>query len=97
MIVDITETLSLNTNQIDVILYPVYNARISKSSHAFDTIQSKVDLAQKQNRFFDFTNKRDGIKSLIVLSDGTVIGTSLTRDVIAFKLENKRKHKIANK
>lgn len=97
MIVNINEALSVNTNQIDIVLYPVYNMRKSKSNKAYDTFQTKVELSKKDKKFYDFTNSRDGIKSLIVLSDGLTIATSLTREAITLKLANNKKPKSANK
>lgn len=95
-IADISETLSIDNEKIELILYPVRNSKVSTSSHAFETIQNKVAYARKRQKFYDFTNKRDGIKSIIVLSSGIFIATSLTRKKIAPLLSNLRHAKEKN-
>lgn len=91
---DVSEVLSVNPDHIDIILYPVHNSKVSRSSYAYETIQNKTALARKHQKFFNFTNKRDGIKSIMVLSSGIYVATSLTRDKINMILSNKRHTKV---
>ena len=93
---DISEVLSVNNEKIEIVLYPVRNAKVSRSSHAYETIRSKVAYARKRQKFYDFTNDRDGIKSLMVFSSGIVIATSLTREKIALLLSQQRRTKVRN-
>ena len=90
---DISEVLSFNADHIDLILYPVRNSKISRSSHAYETIQDKLAQARKHSKYYDFTNARDGIKALVILSSGVMIGLSLTREKINLSLDNKRNTK----
>ena len=93
MFVQFSETLCLNLNQIYMILYPVHNAIANNSNHAIETIESKIAQARKHNHYYDFTNDRDRIKSLIILSNGSICATSLTKAKIDLILANKRKPK----
>ncbi len=56
-------------------------------------VMTLIAQARKHGKFLDFTNDRDKIKSIIVLINGTLCATSLTRDKINKILENKRNAK----
>lgn len=89
----IIEAFSINADLVESVFYPAYNVRTSRSSHSYETIQKKIDYARRYNRFFDFTNERDKIKSLLLMTDGNVYATSLTREKIEDAIANKRKPK----
>ena len=92
-LVKVTEALTINIDYIVQILAISHNTKASKSSHTYSTIQATVNQAKKHYRYFDYTNERDGIKTIIILTNGDVCGTSLTSEKLIPILTGKSKPK----
>lgn len=96
-LVSITEALTINTDHISTVHYLTHNTTTSKTNHASKTIQAIVTQAQELNRYYDFTNKRDRLKAVIILSNGSVYGVSFTRDKLDPILHGKNSKTRAKK
>lgn len=74
----------INTDLITMILEA--NNYDSRANNIDETIKNTVAFAKKKGRYYDMTNERDGLKTVVVFSDGIVCGFSLTQNKFIEKI-----------
>jgi hypothetical protein len=80
---NITNAININMDLIVLILE--FNSR-NKDASGGDAVKKAIETAKRKGKYFDFTNDRDGLKTIIVFTDGIVCGYSYKKETIISKI-----------
>ena len=80
----ISTACCINSDRIAMILEA--NNYDSRANNIDETIKNTIASAKKKGKYYDITNDRDGLKTIVVYTDGLVCGFSLTQSKLIEKI-----------
>ncbi len=92
-LINITNALSINVDHIDQVLFLPYYVKSSKTNNTYNTIKNIVIHAKRHYKYYDYTNNRDGVKTIIILINGDVCALSLSSEKLLPVLKGKTSKK----